>query len=403
MRISLLLAREPFGTIVERTLESFLPMLTGSPQEVHWRQRTAEQNPQAQRFWVNVYLNAIVHGSAPRNVLNPVLREFGTSLSRWRRPFQRLYMEMAASPLARRRLSQAAIDLTPGFERPERWLILGGNYKLRLLCRDEELCYSVVKHGFPMRFMEREIQARRSAASAGIPTPELLDADESAGWLLERYIEGTPLNRLASEEEAAAVLDRLAVPLAEWSRATAHSMPVREYALRLLAESRQHLGLRSRFTPQMQGALERVLLLLERRFENATGSVTLATCHGDLQPGNVLQGTTDWVINWEYAGIRQLGYDPLVWSLALRFPEGLAGRLRRFETEGAGSRANWIGHWREDAGGRSVSDRRRVLEILALEELALGLEEQDVEAIQGVPTGLEKVVRGFAEWIEGHE
>ncbi len=403
MRISLLLAREPFGTIVERTLENFLPMLTGRPQEVHWRERSAVQAPQAQRFWVNAYLNAIVHGSAPREVLNPVVREFGTSLSRWRRPFQRLYMEAAASPLARRRLSQAVLDLTPGFERPGTWLILGGNYKLRLLSREEDLCYSVVKHGFPKRFMEREIQARRSAASAGIPTPELVDADESAGWLLERYIEGTPLNRLASDDESAAVLDRLAVPLAAWSRASAHSLPVREYASRLIEESRRHLGARVRFTSALRGALTRVLMLLEERFERATGTVQVATCHGDLQPGNVLRGATDWVIDWEYAGVRQLGYDPLVWTLALRFPEGLAGRLRRFETEGPGMRAAWIGHWREDEGGRSESDRRRVLEILALEELALGLEEQDVEEIRGVPTGLEKVVRGFAEWIEGHE
>ena len=36
MRISLLLQREPFGEIVERTLATFLESWTGQPHEVRW-------------------------------------------------------------------------------------------------------------------------------------------------------------------------------------------------------------------------------------------------------------------------------------------------------------------------------------------------------------------------------
>jgi len=60
--------------------------------------------------------------------------------------------------------------------------------------------------------------------------------------------------------------------------------------------------------------------------------MTLATSHGDFQPGNVLilpQGDIK-IIDWEYAELRWSEYDSLVYGSGLRFPRGLLDRLETF-------------------------------------------------------------------------
>ena len=106
--------------------------------------------------------------------------------------------------------------------------------------------------------------------------------------------------------------------------------------------------------------------------------VTTSLTHGDFQPGNILiNGEGVWLIDWEYAARRQIGYDALVFMLRSRRPRGLATRLNKFVARGpdgtslidnlAWPRVNW----------RRVNCRWLSAALFLLEELVLHLKEND--------------------------
>ena len=98
-----------------------------------------------------------------------------------------------------------------------------------------------------------------------------------------------------------------------------------------------------------------------------------ALTHGDFQPGNMLvDGNKVWLIDWEYSGRRQVGYDALVYALRSRFPDGLAARMGQM-LDGSGAMESLplsLGLDWQDA-----AHRRAHLWLFLLEELALHLAE----------------------------
>ena len=168
MRLSLLLPREPFPVIFEQTLGRFLWSWTGQPYEIHWHPNRPLSAPNCRsgEFWfVNIYLNAIFIPRADPPIFGPVKQEFSHSLVWWRRWPQRLYVDMATSPLMAKWLAHAGVSLTPALPQAERMLIVPGNHKIRLLDYGEKTVYAIRKSGFPAQFLEREIEVRRQPES----------------------------------------------------------------------------------------------------------------------------------------------------------------------------------------------------------------------------------------------
>jgi hypothetical protein len=220
MRISLLLQREPFGSILKQTLAGFLESRTKRPHTVCWypgRPDLEAMRRRGQQPWLgNVYLNAIFVPEAEPEIFDPVRREFGYSLVRWRRPFQETYVALATSRPGARWLAQAGVGISPALPEAGRLLIVAGNHKIRLLDRAKGVVYGILKGGFPPHFMQREIEARRLAERLGLPVPPLEAVAEDGAWFRERYVSDTPINRLADEAvarravaEAARALHRL--------------------------------------------------------------------------------------------------------------------------------------------------------------------------------------------------
>lgn len=201
MRISLLLEREPFGEILERTLERFLPSLTGCPHTVTWYPRNpgvGALGRLGQQPWlVNTYLNAIFAPSAEPETLAPVVQEFARSTRWWRRPLQHAYVTLASRSPTSSVLAQAALGIAPPLPEPEARLIVGGNHKIRLLDHRRKRAYGLIKDGLTDGFMARELRARRTAEQAGIPVPRLEEIADDGTWFSESYVNGIPVNRLA--------------------------------------------------------------------------------------------------------------------------------------------------------------------------------------------------------------
>ncbi len=390
MQISLLLEREPFPDILGRTLEGFLPQLTGDLHRVRWSPKSVSPDPEAQHWFCNHYVNAIFAKGAPRDVFRPVVGEFSRSSSAWRRPWQRGYVALASSSRFASILAQSRLEISPPITNSKDWLIVGGNHKVRLLNHRTLQCYSVLKEGFDLEFLRTEVSARRLATEAGVSVPVIRQVASDESWFLEDYVAGVPLNRLSSGDAAKRTLLGAMNELNRFSETTSRPMGVRTYTQSLAKSARASLSSARAVDASLRARVETCIgRLLEVLDPAADDSVTTARCHGDLQPGNILwRSDGHWIIDWEYAARRQAGHDTLVYQLQTRFPEGLAARLGSFVASGCEGRQE------EDR-----SHRRRTARILCLEELELNLREIRNPLFFSVGDSFSNLVHELETWL----
>lgn len=406
MRMSLLLRREPFAQILERTLSDFWTKTSGSTVQVRWRDglphRRHACNPNTQIWIANKYLNSIFTLNADPRVFEPVRKEYAHSTKWWRAGAQTMYTQLALASGSARWLSLAFLETTPAIPNAHNLLIVPGNHKIRILDYVTGTVYCMQKYGFSPSWMEREISGRNMAERCGIPVPELISYDCTNEWYCERYMIGTPLNRLNDPKDVQNS-ERAAI----------------QYLRKIQHETVQHLNLQTYSQSLHDGicalllsntlitASERQLFLtLTKQLidllvtTNSTRKVPVTFSHGDLQPGNILfDGTKIWLIDLEYSGMRIAGYDEVVYRLQSRHPNGLATRMAAFVQLGFTS-----------TGSISVGDplmeflkskpaRKFLVTAFMLEELLLGLQENSEAILLQPDDTLNTIYREIAVWL----
>ena len=163
MRISLLLRREPFVEILQRTLARYWASKHNDDFRVQWISRGQRVSRQTEQQWLcNQYLNAIFLPSIDPTGLEPIRKEFSHSQSVWRRPIQRLYVSMATGTWSRR-LSHATLNVSPEVPDGEQKVIVPGNQKVRILDHVAGQCVSIAKDGFDPIGLCAEMEVRELA------------------------------------------------------------------------------------------------------------------------------------------------------------------------------------------------------------------------------------------------
>ena len=396
MRLSLLLPREPFPVIFEQTLGRFLWSWTGQPYEIHWHPNRPLSAPNCRsgEFWfVNIYLNAIFIPRADPPIFGPVKQEFSHSLIWWRRWPQRLYVDMATSPLMAKWLAHAGVSLTPALPQAERMLIVPGNYKIRLLDYGEKTVYAIRKSGFPAQFLEREIEVRRQAEALGLPVPRVKTVAGDGAWLSEEYVSGTPINRLQDPSQAKAAFAEAHQALKILHRHTFREVDTNQYVDLLSTEAHTHIEANALIPPGSKGLFFQTLDSLVARIKALlpVGGNRLPTvlAHGDFQPANILVDADRlWLIDWEYSGRRQAAYDVLTFILESRFTRGLSERLQRFIAQGVPDGGRWPDCSCYADGWQDSRSRLLYGSLFLLEELALRLEENNNPSFVQLDSGL---------------
>jgi hypothetical protein len=358
-----------------------------------------------QPWLCNVYLNAISVSGADPTVFGPIRREFGRSTVWWRRPMQRAYVRLATSRPGAPWLAQAGLGISPPVAGAEQLLIVGGNHKLRLLDRAHGLAYGIVKSGFSGDYIRREIATRRQAEELALPVPPLVTISEDETWFSERYVSGTPLNRLADPRAAETALHRARRAVRRLLAETLEQVSLEGY-LSSLSDQIERLISQSRLLPEPDKLAHvenaRTIAGQIRSLSPAVGGrITTALTHGDFQPANILvDGEQVWLIDWEYAARRQAGYDALVFALQSRFPTGLARRLQGLLDEGeAGpppSLSGWPGlDWSDPTARRAHSL------LFLLEEWIVHLSENTNPRFLRLGDGLVGLQREIVRWLAG--
>lgn len=403
MRISLLQQREPFGRIIERTLGTFWTERYGEAYQVRWVEKRPAFHKgadDAQKWNCNCYINSIFTSDLEPRAFQPIRQEFARSLVPWRRPLQRAYVSLAANPHTAPWLSQATMEVFPAVGESQHQLIIPGNSKLRVLDHRSGRAWSVLKSGFRPQFMRRELESRTLAIKLGLPVPAIRETDPNGAWFSEDYISGTPTNRLVGDVEAKVIEKKALGYVSKLSLATAKDLLLSDYLFECTSEiglllQRNHLlsgTERERWAllvARLAGAIEQPRDFSQRR-------VTTGLAHGDFQPGNILVDRgAFWLIDWEYSGLRQIGYDFLVLGLRSRAPKGLAERLAEFVVNGL---AHDLFCDMPNQCFQEKDSRFICANLFLLEEVLLYLEENDNPQFFRLGTGLLCLMEEAQQW-----
>ena len=393
MRISLLLEREPFGSILESTLEKFWTEFYGDSFEVTWTMGSARERKSTvhgrQKWLCNTLLNAIFVKGIADSTFDPIRNEYSFTSRKWLKTTQRAYVNLALSTLFAPMFAQARLYVQPPVPDAGQLLILGGNQKIHLLNRDENCVYSVVKAGFEPSRLQTEIEIRSTAADNGVSIPAILDRAQDNTWIKEQYIYGTPSNRVKSTVEREHIFDTAFSSLNGLIAATGQSESTVDYTSMLMTRIEDLLEKTDLVDSALKGDIRLYASTLIDRLGSKRDTVETSLTHGDFQPANILwDGLAVWVIDWEYAARRQKAYDYLVFGLKSRAGPGLAARLAQFIRDGRLDIPESIQRDSHVMEMTSVEDRTFNGLIFMLEELVVQLEENSPSVIRKIGRGL---------------
>ena len=382
MKIQQLLQREPFGDILEATLEHFLYDRFGQNYRVTWYShnpglRTIHRRGQ-QAWFCNPLLNAIFAEDTTSDVLAAVRKGYAITPFRWRRHLQRGYVALATHNIFAPRMASCALGIQPPLPEAEHILIMGGNNKIRVMDVVERRVWEVLKVGFDPIFINREIEVRSVPDFWPVPALKSIASDHT--WFEEEYINGVALNRLPDDRDRRPFVREAFSVLQHWIERTRTTGDTVEYVDGLAAGIKHKVERATLITSAEKEEILRWLdsarRLLDQLMQRPGRMLPVAVCHGDFQEGNILVGDDRlWLVDWEHSLQRQALYDVLVFSLRSRFPSGLAMRIRN-ALENPQSLLEQIPiPWDDLAQAMDNGALRLVLAVFLLEELDWNLEE----------------------------
>ncbi len=373
MRVSLLLQREPFAEILEKTLVDFFESQSGEPCQVVWREGGGTKNGK-QSWLCNPYLNIIFRPDIREEPLLPAIYEFSRSAKPWRTPLNKLYVALATNRFSSRFFANAVVDIEPPVAHSEQMVIIGGNHHIRLLDYHQRHCSVISKHGFDLDLMLNDIAVRSEFTK--LLAPRILEHCPSGKWYREELILGTPINRLKDQRQARDALAQIMPSLFDLYETTRREDDADQYIGKVESHIVQLMERNHLLSGSQREFLGNAVPQLVAFAQKGSSCISTVQAHGDFQPANILVGDGGpWLIDWEYTMRRQLDYDALVFVLYSRRSAGFAIRFKN-ALKGTIDRSLLPPEWPllKSCG---PEDRVRLLALFLMEELELRLIEND--------------------------
>jgi hypothetical protein len=408
MRISLLLQREPFAHILEKTLQKFLEEQFQREFVVKWHLgKPSRRKIKDHGSWLcNYYLNAIFAPNVERYVLRPAKKEFARSDRAWRTPLNRIYFALATSKPLARHFAGASLEITPALPGAQNLLIIAGNHHIRILDYSRSCCFVIKKDRFSRVFFDKEIKIRKEHDY--LPSPQLREISYSSCWYSEDLVIATPINRLQDPSRAEEIVGKVTQPLIRLLKSTASKKNALTYAAGLcdtINDSLTRCNLLDRHEKDAIQQLDRKILQTIRGYCEKVGpEITISQTHGDFQPANILENADGgWLIDWEYTDRRQIAYDGLVLGLNARLPKGLNKRIKHAVEYEDMEDLRLLQEW-PHINWQDKDQRCLYLALFLLEELSLKLQENGNPLFEKMGSGFSsflKEIRQAAEYLQG--
>mgnify|MGYP001370028975 CR=1 FL=1 len=377
MKISTLLKREPFAEIFEKTLTSFLSSWIGTTHKVIWEKRIGYgQNLRSQQKWYcNPLINSVFVKGVNKDVFEPINGEYTANPTKpWRSMIQKIYVTLSQSKLTSLILSKYVVKISPHVPFAENKLIIGGNTKLRLLDVAEKKVFVLLKDGFDKSYIERDFYVRKNFPY--LPIPKIIDSGSDGTWFCEELVSGVPPNRLDrayKEEKLLQAVNCIHQMLIETKRDVILSKYIEALTRRIYEGISQIQHMKKDVKSDLKDITLKLVSLLHG-YEDQV--FTVAYCHGDFHQGNVLANKDSfWILDWEYSGEKQIGYDLLVLLIESRIEKGFAERfLKIVKNQFDNLQNSLIDNWPElDRENGSI--KKVNLVVFLLEDLLFHLNE----------------------------
>lgn len=319
MKISEMLEREDFYSILQSTLETYSLPLGFTPKALEVR-----SNKKDCSLFVNPKLNAIMPEHPSQAVVEYLQTEYRVGGSWQRRMAVKGYLWLATHFV--KRFSQKGIQLKYNYD-IRNLLIYPCNKKIRVFDFGRGIVYTVLKEGFPDNYILREVAFRQREAKTNNFIPNIKGAGN--GFYAEEIIHGRPLARI-NDNDFVENKKRKAYQLILSLTAKIETINSKEYINRLADECDKLLHEKSLSTIERK-QMQAVFDLLAN--EAVSEDVPLVVSHGDLQPGNIWIEDKDEkiiIIDWETVKSRSPFYDLAALHLDMRrkkTPQSLYDRI----------------------------------------------------------------------------
>ncbi len=318
MRVSDLLAREPFGKILENTLSPYWSEISGRAVGVVWVGGNQRDN-RGLEWRGNARLNFFCTGDVEPACFENIVREFGFARVWWRRGLQAAYVRAAVSPPLREWLSQVRFRVSAPIPDADQQLVIGGRNRFRIIHPQAGESVVIAKAGFPRLGFEREVAARVGYATA--VAPQFLGMRANGMAFAEEYYVGTPANRLSPRPAMQARADACSRLIESVHRPSLRVVDMADY-LQQLAEAVEGFSIAAGEQAQVLAASVARLC--------GSAPLGLALTHGDFQNGNILVTGNDLrIIDWETATERSQLYDLATLSADIRLAPDRFNAWRR--------------------------------------------------------------------------
>ncbi len=297
MKISEMLAREDFYTILEQTLEDNRSIFRATDEAI-----TITNVANNSSLFVNVQLNAIMSARPSRIVVDYLKTEYNVSGSLLRRMMVKMYLFAATTFV--KSFSQKGINIkfNDGVD-VDKILIYPCNKKIRLFDFGSGVVYTMLKHDFPSLYIDRETEFRLTNHASFIP--EILDSGN--GCYSEKIIDGMPLARINDsvfvdkcKKDALGMLVSLTKSDIQ-IKACDYIQSLKDTCLSQLKQKKNFVNTAT------------VACIFDSLFTvNQEESLSLVISHGDFQPGNIWWDKVHKrivIIDWETVKLRSRFYD----------------------------------------------------------------------------------------------
>lgn len=297
MKISEMLLREDFYTILEQTLSDNRKTIHATVAPIEVKSVDDECI-----LFVNAQLNSIMSSHPSRAVLDYLKTEFNVSGSLIRRMMVKGYLTAATTLVKQFSQKGIKVRFEEGVDK-DNILIYPCNKKIRLFDFSKGMVYTMLKRNFPSLYIDREIKFRLEHKAPFVP--EI--AESGAGCYSEKIINGMPLARINDQTFAARCKEKAYDLLITLTRSNNQVMAI-DYMKDLKETCLNQLEQKPTFKDSAT-----VICLFDTLFAvKPNERLSLVISHGDFQPGNIWWDKDKKqivIIDWETVKLRSRFYD----------------------------------------------------------------------------------------------
>nr|WP_321376040.1 phosphotransferase [uncultured Bacteroides sp.] len=297
MKISEMLVREDFYTILEQTLSD-------NRETIHAMEAPISVTDASNdcTLFVNAQLNSIMTAHPSRDVVDYLKTEYNVSGGLLRRLMVRGYLTAATTFVKRFVQKGIKINFKTGVDK-DNILIYPCNKKIRLFDFGKGMVYTMLKRDFPPLYIDRETKFRLEHKAPFIP--EI--AESGAGCYSEKIINGMPVARINDQAFVNRCKEQAYNLVISLTRSDNQVLAV-DYMQELKNTCLEQLKQKKAFADSAIVACLFDTLLAVKPDEK----LSLVVSHGDFQPGNIWWDKDKKqivIIDWETVKLRSRSYD----------------------------------------------------------------------------------------------